>query len=103
MSSRRGNNAYKRGSFRGGGDSGRGRGGYRGKPKTVTAGNLLPTDGTSNSEKFEAARLSSQIDEAYGFPRYESGPKKVGWLVNMHTVRQDFVLGHSEYHWRGLC
>ncbi|RPB25462.1 DNA polymerase epsilon catalytic subunit A [Terfezia boudieri ATCC MYA-4762] len=87
MSSRRGNNFHKRGSFRGGpGDSGRGRGGYRGRLKTVTAGNLLPTDGISNSEKFESARLSNQIDEAYGFPRYESGPKKVGWLVNMHTT-----------------
>ena len=99
MSSRRGNNVHKQGSFRGGrGDSGRGRGGYRGKPKTVTAGNLLPTDGTSNSEKFESARLSNQIDETYGFPRYESGPKKVGWLVNMHTVRQDFALRHLAYH-----
>lgn len=76
---------HKRGSYRGGrGDY---RGGYKGKPKTVTIGSLLPTDGTSNNEKFEAARLSNRIDESFGFSRYESGPKKVGWLVNMHTVR----------------
>jgi len=90
MSAGRGNNTYRK-SFRGGrgrgghtGDSGRG--GYRGKTKTVASGSLLPTDGTSNAEKFESARISNQIDEAMGFPRYESGPKKVGWLVNMHTV-----------------
>lgn len=88
MSLRRGNNVYKRGSFRGESS----RGGFKGRTKTVTAGNLLPTDGTSNNEKFEAARLSSQIDEAFGFPRYESGPKKVGWLVNMHTVRHGILI-----------
>ena len=89
MSSGRGYSSYKRPSFRGGrggrGDSGRG-----GKIRTVTAGSLLPTDGTSNNEKFEAERLVGRIDEAMGFPRYESGPKKVGWLVNMRTVRLVF-------------
>ena len=74
-----------RGDFGGRGGRG-GRGGWRGKTKTVKAGSLLPTDGISNDEKFESARLANQIDEAMGFPRYESGPKKVGWLVNMHTV-----------------
>ena len=92
----RGNNSHRYRGGGGGGGGGRGwrggrgagsRGGYRGKIKTVTAGSLLPTDGLSNNEKFEAARLASQIDEAMGFQRYESGSKKVGWLVNMHTVR----------------
>lgn len=105
MPSRRGNTHFKRPPGRGrdgggGGGGGRGRefgagGGGRGgrssgryqKTKTVTAGSLLPTDGMSNNEKFEAARIANGIDEAMGFPRFESGPKKVGWLVNMHTVR----------------
>ena len=85
MSSRRAHSSYKRPQFRGG-RGGWGDGGRGGKLRTVTAGSLLPTDGTSNNEKFEAERLVSRIDEAMGFPKYESGPKKVGWLVNMRTV-----------------
>jgi DNA polymerase epsilon subunit 1 len=53
----------------------------------VAAGSLLVTDGTSSGEeKFEALRIANDIDERMGFARYESGPKKVGWLVNMKSV-----------------
>lgn len=85
MSSRRGGSTSFKHSFRGG-HTGRGGGRFESKPKSVAAGSLLSTDITNNNEKFEAARLSNSIDELMGFQRYEAGPKKVGWLVNMHTV-----------------
>ncbi|KAF8541905.1 DNA polymerase family B [Trichophaea hybrida] len=70
-----------------GGRSG-GRGGFERKYKTttVTSGTLLSTEGTSTEEKFERMRLGNEIDELMGFPRYESGPRKVGWLINMHST-----------------
>lgn len=76
----------KRGG-RGGGGGGGGRGFERKyKTTTVTSGTLLSTEGTSTEEKFERVRLGNQIDEAMGFPRYESGPRKVGWMINMHST-----------------
>ena len=56
------------------------------KRKTVDAGSLRSTEQTSQNEKLEATRLANRIDEAMGFPRFESGKKKVGWLVNMHST-----------------
>lgn len=82
--------------FRGGPRNGSGRGGGGGsgarasgryqKTKTYEKSSLLATDRTSNEERFEATRLANQIDEKMGFVRYESGPKRVGWLINMHSV-----------------
>lgn len=90
MASRRGSTNY-----RGRGESSRGGGGganfsskgrFR-KTKTIAASSLLATDGTSSGEeKFEAIRLANEIDEKMGFARFESGPRKVGWLINMHSV-----------------
>jgi DNA polymerase epsilon subunit 1 len=54
--------------------------------KTVQFSSLRSTEATSQDEKFEAIRLASQIDEAMGFPRFESGEKRVGWLINMHST-----------------
>ena len=56
------------------------------KPKTVEASALRYTEATSQNEKTEATRLANRIDETMGFPRYESGKKKVGWLCNMHST-----------------
>lgn len=93
MASRRGSTNY-----RGRGESARGGGGGSGgsnfsskgrfrKTKTIAASSLLATDGTSSGEeKFEAIRLANEIDEKMGFVRFESGPRKVGWLINMHSV-----------------
>ena len=78
-----GSGRFKRGGYRGGGNSGGGR--FR-KTKTITASSLLATDGTSGEERFESLRLANDIDERMGFPRFEAGPKKVGWLVNMKSV-----------------
>jgi DNA polymerase epsilon subunit 1 len=56
------------------------------KPKTVDASTLRSTEGTSQNEKVEATRLANRIDESMGFMRFESGKKKVGWLVNMRAT-----------------
>lgn len=92
MASRRGTNYRGRGGPRGGSSRGSGgnnfsSGGRFRKTKTIAASSLLATDGTSSGEeKFEAIRLANEIDEKMGFARFESGPRKVGWLINMHSV-----------------
>jgi DNA polymerase epsilon subunit 1 len=65
------------------------------KTNTVDASSLRSTEATSQNEKIEATRLANRIDESMGFPRYESGKKKVGWLCNMHstTVEDENVPG----------
>lgn len=65
------------------------------KPKTVDASTLRSTEATSQNEKIEANRLANRIDEFMGFPRFDSGKKKVGWLCNMHstTVEDENVPG----------
>ncbi|KAF3099881.1 DNA polymerase epsilon catalytic subunit [Orbilia oligospora] len=54
--------------------------------KAVDKDSLLATDRTSSEEKWEATKLANSIDEKMGFPRYEAGPKKIGWLINMHST-----------------
>ncbi|KAG9780780.1 DUF1744-domain-containing protein, partial [Aureobasidium melanogenum] len=56
------------------------------RTKTVDASSLRATEGTSQDEKVQATRLANSIDEAMGFPRYDSGRKRVGWLYNMHST-----------------
>ncbi|KAF2738253.1 DUF1744-domain-containing protein [Polyplosphaeria fusca] len=56
------------------------------RPKTVDASTLRSTEATSQNEKIEATRLANHIDECMGFPRFESGKKKIGWLCNMHST-----------------
>lgn len=65
------------------------------KPKTVEASSLRGSERTSQNEKVESTRLANRIDEAMGFARFESGKKKVGWLVNMHstTIEDENVPG----------
>jgi DNA polymerase epsilon subunit 1 len=65
------------------------------KSKTVDGSSLRSTEATSQNEKLEATRLANRIDESMGFPRFESGKKKVGWLCNMHstTVEDENVPG----------
>ena len=38
------------------------------------------------AEKFEKIGLSDEIDEKLGFARVQEGPRKDGWLINMHPV-----------------
>ncbi|KAJ7071344.1 hypothetical protein C8F01DRAFT_1110146 [Mycena amicta] len=84
-----------RGSFRGGGSvhfrGGRGRGRGRGAANgKVEGAPRRDDDGTQLAEKFEAVRVSDEIDEKLGFARVQEGLQKEGWLVNMHpTIVKD--------------
>lgn len=73
---RRPQNGYRRG----------GKQAYHGPRKAKTFAASGHSEATSADEKREANRLAHSIDEAMGFARYESGKKKVGWLVNIHTT-----------------
>lgn len=46
----------------------------------------MSTESTNKDEMAERTKLAHEIDEQMGFPRYESGPRKEGWLVNMQPV-----------------
>ncbi|ODQ63222.1 DNA polymerase epsilon catalytic subunit A [Nadsonia fulvescens var. elongata DSM 6958] len=46
----------------------------------------LSLDATSVSQKFEAVEIVDKLDSQMGFERYEAGPNKVGWLINMHST-----------------
>ncbi|KZT25874.1 DUF1744-domain-containing protein [Neolentinus lepideus HHB14362 ss-1] len=84
----RGSGGYRGGSFRSGRGRGRGRGGRSnvgGDNAEITA----PTrdeEGTQLEERFEQVRVNDEIDEKLGFARVEDGPKREGWLVNMHPT-----------------
>ncbi len=56
------------------------------RTKTIDASTLRSSEATSQDEKLQATRLANTIDESMGFTRYESGRKKVGWLINMHST-----------------
>ncbi len=60
---------------------------YNGPRKAKTFTSSKANEATSADEKREAARLANTIDEAMGFARYDSGKKKVGWLVNIKPTR----------------
>lgn len=65
------------------------------RPKTVDSSSLRSSEATSQDEKLQATRLANAIDESMGFARYESGKKRVGWLINMHstTVEDENIPG----------
>lgn len=46
----------------------------------------LSADATVLGGKFDDTAMKDKLDSMMGFSRFESGPKKVGWLINMHTV-----------------
>lgn len=54
--------------------------------KRVNASEVRTNESTSRHEKIQATRLVHSIDESMGFPRYDSGKKKTGWLCNMHST-----------------
>src|SRR6266498_1383683 len=56
------------------------------RAKTIEFSSLRSSEATNQNEEIKATRLAHSIDEAMGFPRYESGKKKVGWLINMHST-----------------
>lgn len=69
-------NGYRRG----------GKQAYHGPRKAKTFAAKSGAEATSADEKREAVRLAHSIDEAQGFARYESGKKRVGWLVNIQST-----------------
>ena len=83
------NGRQGQGSFRGF-RRGRGRGRGRGGSNTSRPDAVLSRDdeGTKLSERFEQVRVNDEIDEKLGFARIQEGPKKEGWLINMHPVRR---------------
>jgi hypothetical protein len=89
----RGFNARSRSSFRGfrgnstfrGRGRGRGRGGSHSAPKQ-------DDEGTRLAERFEQVQVYDDIDSKLGFTRILEGPKKEGWLVNMHPVECNFSI-----------
>lgn len=93
----RGNNTRARGSFRGsfrGSRGGRGRG--RGQGSRTNAGSngsqanaalARDDEGTQLAERFENVKLNDDVEERLGFVRVQEGPRKEGWLINMHPVR----------------
>lgn len=56
------------------------------RAKTIEFSSLRSTEATSQDEKLEATRLANSIDESMGFPRFEAGEKRAGWLINMHST-----------------
>ncbi|KAI5284549.1 DNA polymerase epsilon catalytic subunit, partial [Ascosphaera aggregata] len=56
------------------------------RQKTVEFSELRASEVTSQDERFQAIRQANKIDEALGFPRYESGKRRTGWLINMHST-----------------
>jgi hypothetical protein len=74
-------------SFRGA--RGRGRGGASAARSVATP--KQDDEGTRLAERFEQVQTYDDIDEKLGFARIQEGPKKEGWLVNMHPVECAFL------------
>ncbi|TFK50458.1 DUF1744-domain-containing protein [Heliocybe sulcata] len=91
LASRRARGSFRSGGYRGGsfrGGRGRGRGG-RSNAGGDNADVSAPTrdeEGTQLEERFEQVRVNDEVDEKLGFAKVEDGPKREGWLVNMHPT-----------------
>ena len=86
-----------RGYFRGNGRGGssfigrRGRGGRVGSTaNAVVAAPTKDEEGTQLAERFEQVKMNDEVDEKLGFSKLQEGPRKEGWLVNMHPVSTRF-------------
>ncbi|EPQ51216.1 DUF1744-domain-containing protein [Gloeophyllum trabeum ATCC 11539] len=88
LASRRARGSFQRGGYRGGSFRG-GRGRGRGRSGGASAEGSAPTrdeEGTQLEERFEQVRVNDEVDEKLGFARVQDGPKREGWLVNMHPT-----------------
>src|SRR5258708_161646 len=81
-SSFRGNFRGRANSFRGRGN--RGRGGATATSRGPTA--VKEDDGSKAEARFEQIRIEDEIDEKLGFRRYQEGPPREGWMINMRPV-----------------
>jgi DNA polymerase epsilon subunit 1 len=83
----RGNFRGRSGGFRRGGASGRGGASSRGgEPSRATVTEARQDEASKAAERLEKAKLEDEIDDKMGFTRFQEGPKREGWLVNMHPV-----------------
>lgn len=73
----------------------RGRGGLKlGSTRSTTSFQQygLPTGGGTRPEasnvdqRFEDVRILDNLEIPFGFERYQEGPERLGWLLNMHEV-----------------
>ncbi|KAI7849576.1 hypothetical protein BDC45DRAFT_551393 [Circinella umbellata] len=51
----------------------------------------LPSSGTDNTssnvdQRFFENKQLDELEERFGFERYNSGPERLGWLINMHAT-----------------
>ncbi|KAH8548277.1 hypothetical protein BGW37DRAFT_507320 [Umbelopsis sp. PMI_123] len=72
-----------RGSFRGGQS--------RLGSTRANKSNSLPNQNVNNEpsnldQRFEDVKIRDEIDARLGFERYQEGPEKLGWLINMHST-----------------
>lgn len=88
-----------RGNSRGTRGRGRARGGTAGVGRGSERNNIVPAredDGSQLAERFERVALNDEVDEKLGFAKVDQGPRREGWLINMHTV--SFSLFMSSIH-----
>lgn len=92
------------GGQRGGGNQrGRGRGNYGGKVRSTSSfkAHGLPTGGTNDvsnvDQKFEDVRVLDSLEVPFGFERYQEGPERLGWLLNMHEVNNEWKLHNGSF------
>ncbi|KAH3677238.1 hypothetical protein WICMUC_001819 [Wickerhamomyces mucosus] len=53
---------------------------------------------TSDNSKLDTVKKIYEMDKLMGFERFENGPSKTGWLINMHATTlasQDYINGVS--------
>ncbi|KAL5483454.1 POL2 [Sanghuangporus weigelae] len=75
---------YGRGAYFARGGRGRGRGGSN--ANAVVAIPTKDEEGTQLAERFEQTRINDEVDEKLGFARVQEGPRREGWLINMHPT-----------------
>ena len=54
--------------------------------QTIAASGLRSTELSSQEERLQAVALANSIDESFGFPRFDSGKRRVGYCYNMHST-----------------
>jgi DNA polymerase epsilon subunit 1 len=80
----RGRGGYKPGGGRGGGT--KGPGGVNRTADGLVLENDQDREGTESLEKWNRAQQDREIDESLGFVRFDQGPPRVGWLINIQPV-----------------
>lgn len=57
---------------------------------------VFGSDATSAARRLFSIRQGHEIDEKMGFERFDSGPPRVGWLVNFQPTTVELESGQSE-------